>query len=73
MAKNLGQTVIAEGVEMQPQKTLLQAMGCHRFQGYLFSKPLPLAQFEASLQAGMAVLPGIEIAGGVGAAKAAGH
>jgi diguanylate cyclase len=73
MAKNLGQTVIAEGVEMQPQKTLLQAMGCHRFQGYLFSKPLPLEQFEASLQAVMTMqLPGNEIAVGIGPAKAAG-
>ncbi|MGP1716735.1 MAG: putative bifunctional diguanylate cyclase/phosphodiesterase [Methylophilus sp.] len=56
MAKNLGQTVIAEGVEMQPQKALLQTMGCHRFQGYLFSKPLPLEAFETSLQSELAVL-----------------
>lgn len=50
MAKNLGHSVIAEGVEMQQQKTLLQRMGCYRFQGYLFSKPLPLHALEAGLQ-----------------------
>jgi diguanylate cyclase (GGDEF)-like protein len=50
MAKNLGHGVIAEGVEIQQQKALLENMGCHLFQGYLFSRPLPLAEFEASLQ-----------------------
>ena len=49
MAKNLGHSVIAEGVEMPRQKTLLQRMGCHRFQGYLFSRPVPLPEFEAAL------------------------
>jgi diguanylate cyclase len=50
MAKNLGHSVIAEGVEMQPQKALLQTMGCHQLQGYLFSRPLPLQAFERSLE-----------------------
>ena len=49
MAKNLGHSVIAEGVEMPRQKTLLQRMGCNRFQGYLFSRPVPLPEFEAAL------------------------
>lgn len=49
MGKNLGHSVIAEGVEMQQQVTLLQDMGCHCFQGYLFSRPLPLPAFEGSL------------------------
>ncbi len=51
MAKNLSHSVIAEGVEMQQQMVMLQTMGCHAFQGYLFSRPLPLQEFEASLQA----------------------
>lgn len=50
MAKNLGHHVIAEGVEAQQQMTLLQEMGCHHFQGYLFSRPVPLPVFEESLQ-----------------------
>jgi len=50
MGKNLSHSVIAEGVEMQQQMAMLQSMGCHAFQGYLFSRPLPLHEFEASLQ-----------------------
>jgi len=50
MGKNLSHSVIAEGVEMQQQMVMLQKMGCHAFQGYLFSRPLPLHEFEASLQ-----------------------
>jgi diguanylate cyclase len=53
MAKNLGQTVIAEGVEMQQQQALLQTMGCRLFQGYLYSRPLPLGEFESSLHTGL--------------------
>jgi len=42
--------VIAEGVETREQLAFLVAGGCLLFQGYLFSKPLPLADFEAFLQ-----------------------
>ena len=74
MAKNLGQSVIAEGVEMQQQKNLLQNMGCYLFQGYLFSRPLPLQEFEASLQSGMAgSLARSEPSLNDGKAKAAGN
>jgi two-component system CheB/CheR fusion protein len=38
--------VIAEGVETQAQIDLLEKMGCHSFQGYLFCKPMPEADFE---------------------------
>jgi len=57
MGKNLGHCVIAEGVEMQQQMTLLQNMGCHCFQGYLFSRPLPLHAFETNLLSGMRTMP----------------
>lgn len=53
MGKNLSHSVIAEGVEMQQQMVMLQNMGCHTFQGYLFSRPLPLHEFEANLQAAL--------------------
>ena len=46
MAKGLNMAVIAEGVETQAQREALELQGCHVYQGYLFSKPLPLAQFE---------------------------
>lgn len=46
MGNNLGLQVIAEGVETQAQRAFLDEHGCHAFQGYLFSKPLPLEEFE---------------------------
>jgi diguanylate cyclase (GGDEF)-like protein/PAS domain S-box-containing protein len=52
MSDALGLNVIAEGVETQAQHEFLDEHGCHAFQGYLFGKPLPLAQFEASLEDG---------------------
>jgi EAL domain-containing protein (putative c-di-GMP-specific phosphodiesterase class I) len=39
--------VIAEGVETEAQKNFLSSSGCHAYQGYFFSRPLPLAGFEA--------------------------
>lgn len=49
MAKNLNLEVIAEGVEMNEQTDLLQQYGCNVFQGFLFGRPIPVADFEASL------------------------
>jgi len=46
MAHNLNMDVIAEGVETQAQRDFLLDNGCKQFQGYLFSKPLPITQFE---------------------------
>ncbi|ARU89119.1 PAS domain S-box protein [Pseudomonas sp. M30-35] len=50
MANSLGLTVIAEGVEQQEQLDFLGNQGCHLYQGYLFSKPVPLNEFKALLQ-----------------------
>jgi diguanylate cyclase (GGDEF)-like protein/PAS domain S-box-containing protein len=41
MAKSLGLSTIAEGVETQAQCDLLRTLGCHQIQGYLVSRPLP--------------------------------
>jgi diguanylate cyclase (GGDEF)-like protein/PAS domain S-box-containing protein len=46
MTQNLDLKVIAEGVETENQKQILLDSGCKRFQGYLFGKPLPVAEFE---------------------------
>jgi diguanylate cyclase (GGDEF)-like protein/PAS domain S-box-containing protein len=49
MAKNMGLKIIAEGVETQEQCLFLKQHGCQHFQGYLFSKAVPIEQFEAAL------------------------
>ena len=52
MSKTLGLDVIAEGVETDAQREFLALSGCQFYQGYLFGKPLPIEQFEASLKPG---------------------
>lgn len=46
MANRLGMDVITEGVETEEQMQILAAMGCHYYQGYYFSRPIPVAEFE---------------------------
>lgn len=46
LADILGLKVIAEGVESEAQRTFLDDVGCRAYQGYLFSRPLPLPDFE---------------------------
>lgn len=46
MATNLGLEVIAEGVETEEQLAFLRDNGCLAYQGYLFSKPMPVHEFE---------------------------
>jgi diguanylate cyclase (GGDEF)-like protein/PAS domain S-box-containing protein len=49
MANNLGIEVIAEGVETDAQRDFLWGAGCKLYQGYLFGKPMPVAEFTAAL------------------------
>lgn len=46
IGRNMGLQVVAEGVETQVQLERLKALGCTVFQGYLFSRPLPEAEFQ---------------------------
>lgn len=50
MAHNLGIEVIAEGVETEAQRAFLELNGCPVCQGYLFSRPVPIAEFERLLK-----------------------
>jgi len=50
MADSLKLDVIAEGVETEQQRQPLLDKGCTHFQGYLFGKPVPIAQFEEQLR-----------------------
>ncbi len=50
LARALDMEVIAEGVETEAQRAMLAAQGCDAYQGYLFSRALPAAEFEALLQ-----------------------
>jgi len=49
LAHHLGLDVIAEGIETEEELTLLKAMGCNTYQGYLFHRPQPLENFRKLL------------------------
>jgi diguanylate cyclase (GGDEF)-like protein/PAS domain S-box-containing protein len=46
LAHSMGLGVIAEGVESAAQRDFLAVSGCHNYQGYFFSRPLPIGEFE---------------------------
>ena len=50
IAKNLGLSVVAEGIETEQQMLTLRDLNCEFFQGHYFSKPVPVDEFEESLQ-----------------------
>ncbi|OOY52664.1 EAL domain-containing protein [Solemya velum gill symbiont] len=47
LANSLGLEVIAEGVETDSQQASLAKLGCYHYQGYLFSRSLPIKEFDA--------------------------
>lgn len=51
MGHGLGKTVVAEGVETEAQRALLQRLGCDELQGYLMGRPMSELQMRARLLA----------------------
>jgi diguanylate cyclase (GGDEF)-like protein/PAS domain S-box-containing protein len=51
LGQSMQLAVIAEGVETQGQRDFLESCGCYAYQGYFFSRPLPLEHFESYLSA----------------------
>jgi diguanylate cyclase (GGDEF)-like protein/PAS domain S-box-containing protein len=49
LAGSLGLELVGEGVENLAQLALLQELGCHQIQGYLFSRPLPASELATRL------------------------
>lgn len=49
IGRSLGMTVVAEGVETAQQQAFLRDAGVHAMQGYLFGKPMPVADLKAML------------------------
>ena len=50
LAHNFGLSVVAEGVEDEATLLELKRLHCEQVQGFLFSKPLPVAEFELWLR-----------------------
>ncbi len=50
LATALGADVVAEGVETIDQRSWLSRNGCDRYQGYLYSRPVPLERFLSMLE-----------------------
>ncbi|MEL0636670.1 ammonium transporter [Marinomonas sp. TI.3.20] len=57
LARNLGLTTVAEGVETRQQAELLKDMGCQIYQGYYFYKPMPSSAVSVLLGSQAAVYP----------------
>jgi diguanylate cyclase (GGDEF)-like protein len=49
LSRAMGLSVIAEGVETEEQREFLARLGCHSFQGFLFSAALPVEEFQVLL------------------------
>ncbi|WP_240481640.1 putative bifunctional diguanylate cyclase/phosphodiesterase [Dechloromonas denitrificans] len=62
LARQLGLSVVAEGVETEAQRQFLAGIGCDLLQGFLFARPMPVAQFESWLAT--TTIPPVNLASG---------
>lgn len=46
LAEQIGSDIVAEGIETEEQIAFLKSVGCRMVQGYYYSKPLPIEEFE---------------------------
>ena len=53
LAQNLHLEAVAEGIETEEQLRMLQSLGCGFGQGYLFSRPVSVAEVEKLLSKGL--------------------
>jgi EAL domain-containing protein (putative c-di-GMP-specific phosphodiesterase class I) len=59
LARSLRLTVVAEGVESEPQRLALWELGCVAGQGHLFARPMRAGRLLATLQRGSGGRPGV--------------
>ncbi|HEX7644742.1 MAG TPA: EAL domain-containing protein [Burkholderiaceae bacterium] len=53
LGRSLGLEVIAEGVETEEQRKFLAGLGCYAYQGYRFSRPMPVQEFNRIAERGL--------------------
>jgi diguanylate cyclase (GGDEF)-like protein/PAS domain S-box-containing protein len=64
LSSSLKYDVIAEGVETQEQRQFLFNNGCSQYQGYLFSRPVPITEFEELVHSmSVNIAPAVELRG----------
>ena len=51
VARSLGMSTVAEGIETEQQADIVRELGCDKGQGYLFSKPMSALDLVEWLQA----------------------
>jgi EAL domain-containing protein (putative c-di-GMP-specific phosphodiesterase class I) len=57
LGKNLGLTILAEGVETKEQHEELARLGCDLFQGFLLSTPQPAHEIQSFFEAARPSVP----------------
>lgn len=63
LSRAMSLPVLAEGVETEEQREYLSGIGCNTYQGYLFSWPVPLGEFEKLLAGQLSSLQTVAIGG----------